>query len=102
MDLLEIIEDRHATTIIASQLPVASWYHIIEKPLPMQFWIAWYTSRELKGKFKKKCNIVILSFFEPFLRGQYHRNESTSIKMLIVVVKPINFELVAHLTTCDY
>lgn len=31
MDLLEIIEDRHGqkATIIASQLPVASWYHII-------------------------------------------------------------------------
>ena len=31
MDLMEIIEDRHArkATIIASQLPVASWYDII-------------------------------------------------------------------------
>jgi DNA replication protein DnaC len=31
MDLMEIIEDRHArkTTLIASQLPVASWYEII-------------------------------------------------------------------------
>lgn len=31
MDLMEIIEDRHAkkSTIIASQLPVASWYDII-------------------------------------------------------------------------
>ena len=31
MDLMEIIEDRHgrASTIIASQLPVASWYNII-------------------------------------------------------------------------
>ena len=31
MDLMEIIEDRHgkASTIIASQLPVASWYEII-------------------------------------------------------------------------
>ena len=31
MDLMEIIEDRHAksSTIIASQLPVASWYQII-------------------------------------------------------------------------
>lgn len=31
MDLMEIIEDRHArkATIIASQLPVANWYHII-------------------------------------------------------------------------
>jgi len=31
MDLMEIIEDRHArkATIIASQLPVASWYEII-------------------------------------------------------------------------
>ncbi|HYQ57836.1 MAG TPA: ATP-binding protein, partial [Draconibacterium sp.] len=31
MDLMEIIEDRHArkATIIASQLPVANWYSII-------------------------------------------------------------------------
>ena len=31
LDLMEIIEDRHAqnATIIASQLPVANWYHII-------------------------------------------------------------------------
>ncbi len=31
MDLMEIIEDRHskASTIIASQLPVASWYEVI-------------------------------------------------------------------------
>lgn len=31
MDLMEIIEDRHgrASTVIASQLPVASWYDII-------------------------------------------------------------------------
>ena len=31
MDLMEIIEDRHskASTIIASQLPVASWYDVI-------------------------------------------------------------------------
>ncbi len=31
MDMMEIIEDRHArnATIIASQLPVANWYHII-------------------------------------------------------------------------
>jgi DNA replication protein DnaC len=31
MDLMEIIEDRHAktATIIASQLPVSNWYHII-------------------------------------------------------------------------
>jgi len=31
MDLMEIIEDRHAqkATVIASQLPVASWYEII-------------------------------------------------------------------------
>jgi len=31
MDFMEIIEDRHAryATIIASQLPVASWYDII-------------------------------------------------------------------------
>jgi len=31
MDLMEIIEDRHgkASTIIASQLPVASWFDII-------------------------------------------------------------------------
>ena len=31
VDLMEIIEDRHgkASTIIASQLPVASWYDII-------------------------------------------------------------------------
>jgi DNA replication protein DnaC len=31
MDLMEIIEDRHGTrsTIIASQLPVASWYDVI-------------------------------------------------------------------------
>jgi DNA replication protein DnaC len=31
MDLMEIIEDRHnrKSTIIASQLPVASWYEII-------------------------------------------------------------------------
>ncbi|CAM4111554.1 DNA replication protein DnaC [Pedobacter westerhofensis] len=31
MDFMEIIEDRHAskTTIIASQLPVASWYDVI-------------------------------------------------------------------------
>lgn len=31
MDFMEIIEDRHASsaTIIASQLPVASWYDII-------------------------------------------------------------------------
>jgi DNA replication protein DnaC len=31
MDLMEIIEDRHArkATIIASQLPVSSWYNII-------------------------------------------------------------------------
>ena len=30
-DLMEIIEDRHAkaSTIIASQLPVASWYDVI-------------------------------------------------------------------------
>ena len=33
MDLMEIIEDRHGkdSTIIASQLPVASWYRIIEE-----------------------------------------------------------------------
>jgi len=33
MDFMEIIEDRHASsaTIIASQLPVASWYDIIGK-----------------------------------------------------------------------
>jgi len=31
MDFMEIIEDRHAckVTIIASQLPVASWYDVI-------------------------------------------------------------------------
>ncbi|WP_026812952.1 MULTISPECIES: ATP-binding protein, partial [Arenibacter] len=31
MDLMEIIEDRHgrSSTIIASQLPVGSWYDII-------------------------------------------------------------------------
>jgi DNA replication protein DnaC len=31
LDLMEIIEDRHArkATIIASQLPVSSWYNII-------------------------------------------------------------------------
>ena len=31
MDLMEIIEDRHArnVTIIASQLPVASWFDVI-------------------------------------------------------------------------
>ena len=31
MDLMEIIEDRHSrrSTIIASQLPVASWYDVI-------------------------------------------------------------------------
>ncbi len=31
MDLMEIIEDRHArkATIITSQLPVSSWYNII-------------------------------------------------------------------------
>jgi len=31
MDLMEIIEDRHAkrATIIASQLPVANWYDVI-------------------------------------------------------------------------
>ncbi|MGY3055270.1 DNA replication protein DnaC [Pedobacter sp. UYEF25] len=31
MDMMEIIEDRHATraTIIASQLPVAKWYDVI-------------------------------------------------------------------------
>ena len=31
MDLMEIIEDRHGarSTIIASQLPVASWYDVI-------------------------------------------------------------------------
>ena len=31
MDLMEIIEDRHgkSSTIIASQLPIASWYPII-------------------------------------------------------------------------
>jgi DNA replication protein DnaC len=31
LDLLEIIEDRHGrkSTIIASQLPVSSWYEII-------------------------------------------------------------------------
>jgi DNA replication protein DnaC len=31
MDLMEIIEDRHAkrSTIIASQLPVANWYDVI-------------------------------------------------------------------------
>jgi len=34
LDFLEIIEDRHAAkaTIIASQLPVASWYDIITEP----------------------------------------------------------------------
>lgn len=34
MDLMEIIEDRHAkhSTIIASQLPVASWFDIIGEP----------------------------------------------------------------------
>ena len=33
MDLMEIIEDRHgrASTIIASQLPVASWYDVISE-----------------------------------------------------------------------
>jgi DNA replication protein DnaC len=31
LDLMEIIEDRHgrSSTIIASQLPVASWYDVI-------------------------------------------------------------------------
>jgi hypothetical protein len=31
MDFMEMIEDRHgkASTIIASQLPVASWYDVI-------------------------------------------------------------------------
>ncbi len=31
LDLMEIIEDRHAraSTIMASQLPVASWYDVI-------------------------------------------------------------------------
>src|SRR5690625_7146525 len=34
LDLMEIIEDRHArhSTIIASQLPVASWFDIIGEP----------------------------------------------------------------------
>ena len=33
MDFMEIIEDRHAckATIIASQLPVASWYDVIRE-----------------------------------------------------------------------
>ena len=34
LDLMEIIEDRHArhSTIIISQLPVASWFDIIGEP----------------------------------------------------------------------
>lgn len=48
MDLLEIIEDRHAkkATIIASHLPVSGWYDIIaEKTVTDAFWIDWYTPR---------------------------------------------------------
>ncbi len=34
LDLMEIIEDRHArkSTIIASQLPVASWFDVFSEP----------------------------------------------------------------------
>lgn len=60
LDLMEIIEDRHArsSTIIASQLPVASWYDVIGEDTiadPVLDRIV-HTSRriELKGESLRK------------------------------------------------
>ncbi|WP_424001517.1 IS21-like element helper ATPase IstB [Maribacter sp. IgM3_T14_3] len=71
MDLMEIIEDRHgrASTIIASQLPVASWYNIIGEATIADAILdrLVHTSHriELKGESQRKnCNIVISYLFE--------------------------------------
>ena len=60
MDLMEIIEDRHgrASTIIASQLPVASWYDVIGEATIADAILdrLVHTSHriELKGKSQRK------------------------------------------------
>ncbi|MGH2623981.1 MAG: ATP-binding protein, partial [Sphingobacterium sp.] len=65
LDLMEIIEDRHAkaSTIIASQLPVASWYDVIGEDTIadaiLDRLIHGSYRIELKGEsLRKKSNIV--------------------------------------------
>ena len=68
LDLMEIIEDRHArhSTIIASQLPVASWFDIIGEPTIADAILdrLVHTSHriELKGEsLRKNSNIVSIN-----------------------------------------
>lgn len=91
MDLMEIIEDRHArkATIIASQLPVASWYDIIGEETIADAILdrLVHTSHriELKGESLRKKSVILSCclFFEPLTArgvnitetgGQHHRN----------------------------
>lgn len=85
LDLMEIIEDRHArsSTIIASQLPVASWYDVIGEDTIADavFDRIVYTSHRIELKvesLRKKSNIVRLIGKSPpdnqNQRGQHHRN----------------------------
>jgi len=60
LDLMEIIEDRHArkSTIIASQLPVASWFDVFPEPTVADSFLdrIVYTAHrfELKGESLRK------------------------------------------------
>jgi DNA replication protein DnaC len=84
MDLMEIIEDRHgkASTIIASQLPVASWFDIIGEETIVDAILdrLVYTSYriELKGESLRKklqyCQVIIIVETSICRGGQYHRN----------------------------
>lgn len=67
MELMEIIEDRHAknATIIASQLPINNWYEVIGEPTIADAILdrLIHTAHrvELKGdSLRKKCNFVRL------------------------------------------
>ncbi len=68
---MEIIEDRHAraSTIIASQLPVASWYNIIGEATIADAILdrLVHTSHriELKGKVKEKTEYCHDIFLRP-------------------------------------
>ena len=91
LDLMEIIEDRHANkgTIIASQIPISAWYDIIPDSTIADAILDRIVHTairiDLKGDSlrKKTCNFVIpatsksnsskgVSFDRK--RGQYHRN----------------------------
>jgi DNA replication protein DnaC len=60
LDLMEIIEDRHAlkSTLVAAQLPVATWYDIIGEPTLSDAILDRLTAKanriELKGESLRK------------------------------------------------